>query len=166
MIHKVIYMAKGEPTENRGRKSKLNDETKDIILKHIADGMPVKLSCMAAGVSENTFYQWKRKGSREPNGYYGKFFKEVQTAEGQAISVKMMQVHAASQRSWQAAAWWLERRYPEYFGRREFLQTELTGKDGGSININSEQKIYDASDLKEVINLEEAINGKRKAKGK
>jgi len=38
--------------------------------------------------------------------------------------------------TWQAAAWWLERSHHERWGRRE--KQELTGTDGGPIQIQTE----------------------------
>jgi hypothetical protein len=41
---------------------------------------------------------------------------------------------------WRAAAWWLERRYPEEYGRQ---RVEVTGKDGGAIIIKTGMSLDD-----------------------
>ncbi len=48
------------------------------------------------------------------------FFNEVRHAEAQAQFRHMLTVQEASHanKEWRASVWWLERRYPERFGRR------------------------------------------------
>ena len=43
---------------------------------------------------------------------------------------------AAEQGNWQAAAWELERCYPDEYGKR--IAAEVSGKDGGSIKTETE----------------------------
>lgn len=48
------------------------------------------------------------------------FFVEVEKATAVARLERLEQIDiAAASGSWQAAAWWLERRYPDEYGRRE-----------------------------------------------
>jgi hypothetical protein len=48
------------------------------------------------------------------------FFVDVEKATAVARLQRLEQIDvAAASGSWQAAAWWLERRYPDEFGRRE-----------------------------------------------
>lgn len=52
------------------------------------------------------------------------FRDEVQKAEQQAEAAYTYSVQAAVPKNWQAAAWWLERRRHESYGRRD--RVELT----------------------------------------
>lgn len=100
------------------------------------------LACLRAGntrrqaaafveISPETFYRWldEEPGWREQ--------VEKAEAEHEARMLDKVVKAAVSGEAWQAAAWWLERRRREDYGRRE--NVELTGKDGGPIQqqINS-----------------------------
>jgi hypothetical protein len=114
-----------------GRPTKLTEQTKQILLDSIAAGMPYKLACLRAGISEDTLVAWRKKGAegREP---YASFVRELQTAEGDAVFMRLQHIEGAAMNGqWQASAWLLERRYPQFFGRQDRLQAEVSGPDGG-----------------------------------
>jgi hypothetical protein len=62
------------------------------------------------------------------------FATAVENAEGEAEATYSAIVARATAdpRNWTAAAWWLERRHPSDYGKRE--RVEMTGKDGGPID--------------------------------
>jgi len=118
-----------------GRRTKLTEETKQILLDSIASGMPYELSCQRAGICFDTFSTWRAKGEegREP---YASFLGDLKQAEGNAVFVRLSQIDLAAENgNWQAAAWLLERRYPEHFGRRDRLQAEVSGPEGAPVQI-------------------------------
>lgn len=86
----------------------------EIAAKKIADAVRVgatyKLACAYAGISDETFANWRKK--------YPEFDQSLLEAEGGA-AVKWLALidKAATDGTWQAAAWKLERRYPESYGR-------------------------------------------------
>jgi len=65
----------------------------------------------------------------------------VEKAEAEAEQRFLGQVASAARTTWQAAAWWLERRRPAEYRQRSGV--EMTGKDGGPIDYR------DASQLKD-----------------
>jgi hypothetical protein len=65
----------------------------------------------------------------------------IEKAEGEAEAVYTRIVADAAVKNWTAAAWWLERRRPEDFARRE--RVEMTGKDGGPIDTRDLSTIPD-----------------------
>lgn len=94
------------------RPTKYTDETLDKLLKSIAVGAPYTHACNYAGISFETFNEW-RKDKPE-------FSELVKEAEGKAVTGWLAKIEkAASDGNWQAAAWKLERRYPHEFGRRD-----------------------------------------------
>jgi hypothetical protein len=74
-------------------------------------GATHRLACAYAGVSEPTFYTWLKA---KPE-----FSESIKRAEGAAaVSALQTIATAANNGTWQAAAWLLERRYPQEYGRR------------------------------------------------
>ena len=57
---------------------------------------------------------------------YVSFDSAIKEAEAEAIAGRIQCIQKAEDHSWQAAAWWLERRYPQDFGR---TIREHTGMD-------------------------------------
>lgn len=93
-----------------GRRSKYTPEVVQRITQAIELGATYELACGYAGISTATFYDWQNK---KPD-----FLEAIKAAEGRA-SVKWLAKieQAASEGTWQAAAWKLERRYPTQYGR-------------------------------------------------
>jgi hypothetical protein len=87
------------------------------------------------------------------------FSDAVEKAEGEAESRFLTQVaRAATTGTWQAAAWWLERRHPDEYGRRERMDirfdvpkearkiAEEFGVDAASAIEEAERIIAEAAD--------------------
>ena len=49
----------------------------------------------------------------------------------------MRNVVNAGKTQWQASAWRLERKHQDRWGKRSEVKAEVTGKDGGAIEIES-----------------------------
>ena len=128
------------------RPSKLTPELEAEICRLIADeGLPYNRACQLAGVSETTFYVWKSKGQKAKRGKFREFLESIEKAvaqfqqkqiaiirrastepivnekthvrtdsEGKEIKEKWTEYKAPS---WQPAAWLLERRFPDEYGR-------------------------------------------------
>ena len=111
-----------------GRRSKYTPETVDKITQAIRLGATYKLACDYAGISEETFNQWR---NNKPE-----FSDAIKEAEGKGAVLWLGKIEqAASDGNWQAAAWKLERRYPAMYGRQRL---ELTGANGGPVVVKVE----------------------------
>jgi hypothetical protein len=74
-----------------------------------------------------------REGEKAKSGKKKEFVERIREAEGRAVIGWLAKIEkAATDGNWQAAAWKLERRYPENYGRQRL---ELTGKDGDELVI-------------------------------
>lgn len=69
------------------------------------------------GISERTLLRWMRLGRRKGSGAYREFRKAVQRALAQAEMRDVLIIAKAAEKHWQAAAWRLERRWPDRWGR-------------------------------------------------
>lgn len=103
-----------------GRPSKLTPETQKRILEALSVGTTYALACQYAGITYATFRRWMVQGEQAKSGKFRDFYDAVKEAEGRAVVGWLAKIErAANEGNWQAAAWKLERRYPEDFGRRD-----------------------------------------------
>jgi len=103
-----------------GRPSKLTDILVKEICEYIATGNTFERACRLSNISESIFYDWKAKGEKEKQGKYLDFLEAIKKAgeKFKQTNIDIIQ-QAAKDGTWQAAAWLLERKHPEEFGRRD-----------------------------------------------
>lgn len=108
-----------------GRRSSFTPDRVQRILTAIRMGATYRLACDYAGISEDTFGRWRDQ--------HADFAAQLKEAEGAAVVGWLAKIEqAASDGNWQAAAWKLERRYPDMYGRQRM---EVTGAEGGALKI-------------------------------
>lgn len=91
--------------------AKLNDTTKDRLVKAIRLGLTNKLAAQYAGIGESTFYLWMEK-ARGGDPKYLDLLEALKRAEAQnAAECFEVIKRAAMDGTWTAAAWVLERRH-------------------------------------------------------
>ena len=111
---------------------KLTKERIDILANALRGGAIIKYACVSAGICEKTYHNWQNEFSDkeldplDPEESLGKnpdrdellryFVLETSMALNNYSSGLLDKIHKAD--SWQSAAWILERRFPEEFGRR------------------------------------------------
>jgi len=97
------------------RPTKLTPDVRDRIATMIQAGAYAEQAARAAGISSSTYYSWMERGERP----FSEFSETIKTAEAVAEQQRVQHIHhAADAGTWQAAAWWLERRFPARWGRR------------------------------------------------
>ena len=97
---------------------KLTDEVQEIIVKSLENGLAIKSACGRACISEKTFYNWYNRGAEKKSGKYRDFHDAVDNAKNTAQSnFENIIASAANKGTWQAAAWWLERRRPDMYNK-------------------------------------------------
>ncbi len=111
---------------------KFSPEVRTAILQALRAGNIIEHAANYAGIHKDTFFEWAKLGRKNPESEYGKFIQECDIAIGFS-AVRDMKVidDAAQDGTWTAAAWKLERRFPELFGTRTKL--EHSGPEGGYI---------------------------------
>jgi transposase len=104
-----------------GRKSKLEEAITDRLVGLLKAGNYIDVALTAAGVGRSTFYDWLERGTSEGTAQadapYREFRERIEQAraEGEARNVAIVMKAATS--DWKAAAWMLERSYPERWAR-------------------------------------------------
>lgn len=104
------------------RKTKYTPETIERLTQAIKLGASYDLACKYAGITFQTFNEWRKEKAE--------FSERVKEAEGMAAVGWLAKIEkAASNGAWQAAAWKLERRYPEEYGQRQRIDARHTITD-------------------------------------
>jgi len=127
-----------------GRPSKLTPEVQETICRAIRRGCYIETAAALGGIHKDTFYEWLKRGNRQSKGKYREFSDAVKKALAEAESRelkiidkaaqgytvvktkrvehpdgKVEETHEESHRfNWQAAAWKLERCFPDRWTRR------------------------------------------------
>jgi len=131
-----------------GRKCKLTPELQSKICKYIEDGNYAIHACSAVGINASTFYDWIKRGeldsSSNSNTKFSNFYNSIKEAEGRSVVFHMENIHKAAEAGeWAASMTWLERRFPDMFGKRTvepvienkiLIQLRDTGKELLAIN--------------------------------
>ncbi len=112
-----------------GRRTKLTPETTKKLTDAIRQGATYEHACNYAGIHYGTFCEWRTLGE-SGRKVYSEFSDAIKKAEGDA-TIKWLAIidRSATGGNWQAAAWKLERRYPEDYGRPESRATKATTAD-------------------------------------
>lgn len=113
-----------------GRPSKLTDQVRDSVCEAVAMGMTFDLAAQYAGIGRSTFFRWMRQGEQsEPGDRFRDFWDAVKRAESEGALNALATIHrAASDGSWQAAAWLLERRHAYRRDAPAQADSELPGE--------------------------------------
>lgn len=85
------------------------------ILEGVAGGLPIDVAARAAGVAPSTV--------RSHRDRHREFATALDAALATAKSSMLAHVRNAAPKDWKAAAWLLERRFPEEFARPEIRAT-------------------------------------------
>lgn len=105
------------------RPTKYTPERVKRIVDALRGGNTRRAAAWAGGVDIDTFHEWLKR--------YPAFSDAVKTAEADAELAMVERVRLASVDTWQAAAWWLERKQkPDWSARQE-----QTGADGGAVRV-------------------------------
>ena len=112
------------------RRSKLTPEVQQRICDAIVIGATYEHAAAYGGVAYETFNNWRHANVQ--------FSEALKAAEARAVVGWLAKIEkAASEGTWQAAAWKLERRYPDRYGRT-VQQVEHGGIAGEPMTIKVE----------------------------
>lgn len=117
-----------------GRPSKLTSDTEKRVCDALRLGATFEHAAQYGGISYDSFNEWRKRGKREKERIeratknkaplkkempFLHFFEATKKAEGDSVVGWLAKIEsAANQGNWQAAAWKLERRYPDQYGKK------------------------------------------------
>lgn len=121
----------------RGRASTLTMGVVALVKVHFPTCMWQETFCNLIGVPRRTFSSWLRRGLQEHTArekgkepgeeelLYIALYEAVLAARAEYEAKNIAAIQAAASESWQAAAWLLERRYPQRWSRDRAEIAEL-----------------------------------------
>ena len=123
-----------------GRPSKYTPEIVERICYSLSLGNTRTTSVTCAGVSMPTFHNWMHE--------FPEFLDAIKRAEEQAVEHYVNVIHAASGQTWQAAAWYLERRRPADFSKQDKVDITTNGKDINGMSV--EEMLAELERIKQI----------------
>lgn len=139
-----------------GRRSKLTPEVEKKIIQALKDGNYFAVACKLAGISPQTGHEWIARGrgtdkTRKSSKTFADFANAVKNAEAAAEDKAVRKIVAAGTETWQAAAWYLERKFPDRWARRERPSPDL---DFGKMSDEQLERIAEGEDPAVVLSGE------------
>ncbi len=130
----------------KGRKIKLTREMVRLIAAGLRAGNYVETVCDVVGIRPASFYSWLSDAEKVRNKAEGytkirhqalklELLDAVKKSQAVAEARALEVITRASHDSWQAAAWFLERKFPARWGRRE--RVELGNADGKPLEVRN-----------------------------
>jgi transposase len=131
-----------------GARTKLTPERVARLVEALEAGNYDESAARYAGISRSIYYAWLARGRKERDRLTGDekarplkseepfldFLDKVEEAIAKAEVRNVAIIQKAGNTTWQASAWWLERKMPNKWGRHD--KQELVGDGGGAIAIN------------------------------
>ena len=99
---------------------KFTSRRKSAILRKMREGHYAKTAAQTSGITEQTLYDWLKKGE-DPDSYpeHAAFLEAYRKAEAVAEDNAIEAVRAAFPHDWRAAMTYLERRHPKRWAKRQ-----------------------------------------------
>lgn len=120
-----------------GRPTKLTESLIQKICKLLHTGAYIETAAVACGIHKSTLYEWLKKSAainRDDNELTPEesllvmFSDAVERAMAESEITALRQIDAAARSGiWQAAAWRLERKFPNQWGRK--IRAEISDPD-------------------------------------
>lgn len=123
------------------RPTKLTPELLETISLIIRSGNYAKTACEMVGIGETTFYRWMEEGAKDKaKPEFREFRESIKRAEAEAEVANVARIRqAADSGTWQAAAWYLERKHGDRWGRNDKIRQEISGPDGKPVPLSLEE---------------------------
>ena len=139
----------------KGSTPKLTETLIENLAASIRSGCYVETAVAMAGISKQAFYRWLKQAEGDESTELTKKLSDAvkkAMAEAEIRDLSVIDV-AAQQGQWQAAAWRLERKHPERWGRQGHLRVEHSGPQGKPIAIEAKRE-----NLKRIISDPNALS--------
>jgi hypothetical protein len=127
------------------RPTKRTPEVENKILQAVEAGNHRRVAAAFAGVSLRVISHWITLGKRSPGSVHGAFLRRLLDAEARAEIRAVAFINKAGQEDWKAAAWYLERKHPGRWGRKDAIAVGVGaggvdghGKPRGSYSLRLE----------------------------
>ncbi len=152
MTKKIKPSAKRRTVRAVGRPTKFTENVRNRIIAAIRNGNTYEASASYGGVAYDTFREWIKRGQDEATGEFFEFSDAIKKAEAEAEVESVALIRRSAQDGqWQAAAWFLERRKPSDWGRRERHEVTNLNINWDDLTENELERIAAGEDAATVI---------------
>jgi len=115
---------------------KYSPELENALIKLIRAGNYVQTACNAVGIDVSTLWRWLKKGEKalelkkqgkeisQDDEKFCNLYIAIKKAKAEAEVRNVTIIQTAAVKSWQAAAWWLERVKYERWGKKDKISVE------------------------------------------
>jgi transposase len=135
-----------------GRPTKFTKEVQDQLYQLIKEGNYFDTSCKIAGISYSTFREWIIKGEQDGKGKFFDFSEAIKKAEAEAEAKRVeMILKAGMIQDWKANAWYLERKYPDRWGKVDRLEASVKSENINKQEYFIEQMIQNDPETVELV---------------
>ena len=112
-------------------RAKLYDDLLSSLVSAL-ETMPVKLACDLVGICPTTYRRWVQWGEsgEEP---YASFLSLANESRAAYVRGRLKVIEAAAAKDWKAAAWYLERAFPEHYAKTTNEKQEISGPGGAPL---------------------------------
>jgi len=154
-------MDQGETKRKVGRRCLLDDPA---FVQDFMNGIrltgKINVAADYAGADRATVFRYLQKGRESKRGKYREFFDAFTRVRGEAAMRRHMRIEKAAAVDWRADAWWLERTFPDEYGKSPESTADTSAaealKEIGDIvkglsgrTIDAEFKVVDTDDDEE-----------------
>jgi len=126
----------------------LTPQIADRLVDMLRAGNYVEIACDIVGVPRRTFYDWLERGEHEP-GEFRDLRERVHAARAEVEARNVALISNAARKSWQAAAWLLERTSPDRWAKQANRGSDLgpmTGRPDAPATPGPPTSPFDALD--------------------
>jgi transposase len=115
------------PSISRKLKERIEPKRVAALCENLRLGLHFGAACKLADLCERTVFNW-RKYAKEGKQPFASYVSDIEKAEVQAEQVLVAKIQrAASSGTWTAAAWILERRWPERWAKPDYMKAQPPG---------------------------------------
>jgi len=95
-------------------------EKREKLLENLRTGMSVDAACTQSSISRSTYYRWIEEDEE--------FAEEVEAAKdfSEAVLLESIRYQGEAKQDWRAAAWILERRFPDRWGAKREVDVNVS----------------------------------------
>ncbi|HKE79025.1 MAG TPA: hypothetical protein VKB54_06940 [Solirubrobacteraceae bacterium] len=107
------------PRKRVGRPTALTPELAERLVELLRAGSHPDVACKVVGIGRRTYYRWLARGqsNRARDRPYADLRDRIGQARAEAEARAVAQIARAGADDWRAAAWFLERGFPDRWGR-------------------------------------------------
>ena len=110
-------------TQSSHTRYKYSEDVAMVICTYLRKGCTIEASCQAANINKRTYYRWMEEIPE---------FREFVNATESDVEATLLET-ITSFGDWRAAAWILERRYPQRWGQKRELDVNVTKQTGTDV---------------------------------